>query len=431
MINSSHNNRTQVPHKYKMSALYRFFCWCSGARLYLLKACPTDYNKFFGIGIIVFLTGVMASITGFYALFIIFNSITLAIIFGVFWGVLIFFLDWYIVLSLKKEDRFLSEFLLSSPRIILAILLAVVISRPLELKLFEKEIESTLQTIQTKNSIQHNQLINKEFENIQKLRVENEKLAKQITDKENLRNKLFNMMIEEAEGRSPTSAVGKGVVYAEKKAEYKKIDKELNELKASNQQQIKDNAAILVNLQSKRQQQIDKTGEKIKQSDGLLARMEAMSKLSENNTTIKYATWFIFALFILIESSPILVKLLSKRGPYDELIDKEEYEKLVEYRKQKLKAKILSTNYIELLQQRDDLQTESEKRNNEKLILEIEKAKDEINKLAIGNWKKDEIEALTKQIKDEMNLNSFSESDKELLIVSDGFKIENYDTVNI
>ncbi len=420
------NKQTHAPHKYSLGPIYSFFCWCSGARLYLLKGCPTDYNKFFGIGIIVFLTGVMASITGFYALYIIFNSVSLAVIFGIFWGVLIFFLDWYIVSSLKKEERLFSELLFSLPRLILAVLLAVVISRPLELKLFEKEIDGVLQTIQSENSIEHKQLIDKEYENLSRLATENETLKDEVKQKEELRNKLFSMMIEEAEGRSPTSKIGKGSVYREKKAEYDKIDMELSELKRTNSARIEKNIATITELESKRQQQVDKSSTKIKQADGILARLEAMDVLSQKNRTVKYASWFIFILFILIESSPILVKLLSKRGPYDELIDKEEYEKQIEYKKQKVKAKVLANNYLELLKQKDELQIDAEKRNNEKLVKEIENAKNEINKLAIGKWKKQEIDAINKEVAQEINSSEISENDlnDEQLVASEGFKVE-------
>ena len=418
-------NQTQIPHKYNLGPVYRFFCWCSGARLYLLKGCPTDYNKFFGIGIIVFLTGIMASITGFYALYIIFDSITLSIIFGIFWGILIFFLDWYIVSSLKKEERFLSEFLFSAPRLILAVLLAVVISRPLELKLFEKEIDGVLQTIQSENSIEYNQLIDKEFDGISRLTGENDELRLEVKQKEELRDKLFNMMIAEAEGRSPTSKIGKGKVFREKKAEYDKIDKELRVLKNKNGLRIEKNRETLAQLETKRQLQVDKSNTKIKQADGLLARLEAMGVLSEKNTTVMHASWFIFILFILIESSPILVKLLSKRGPYDELIEKEEYEKQIEYKKQKIKAKILANNYLELLKQKDELQIEAEKRNNEKLVKEIEDAKDEINRLAIGKWKQKEIETLTAEVEAELKEeNDIMEGNMDILAASEGFKIQ-------
>ncbi|MDF1549584.1 MAG: DUF4407 domain-containing protein [Bacteroidales bacterium] len=397
------NKQIEIPHKYNLGPLYRFFCWCSGVRLYLLRSCPTDYNKFFGIGIIVFLTGIMASITGSYALFVIFDSIPLAIIFGIFWGILIFFLDWYIVASLKKEERFFSELMFSIPRIILAILLAIVISRPLELKLFEKEINGMLQSIQSENSIEYNKLTDTEFKQISELKQENETFINEIKKKEQLRNELFKMVIEEAEGRSPTSRIGKGNVYREKKAEYDKIDKELLELKQLNNNRIEQNKELIAQLETQKQTQLSKSNSEIKNADGLLARFEAMSALAEKNVTVKYASWFIFLLFVLIEASPIIVKLLSRRGPYDELIEKEEYEKQIEYKKQKIKAKVLANNYLELLKQKDELQLLSEKRNNENLVNEIEKAKDEINKLAVGHWKKKEIESLNKLVEKELN----------------------------
>ncbi|NJO90078.1 MAG: DUF4407 domain-containing protein, partial [Chloroflexia bacterium] len=319
-----------------------------------------------------------------------------------------------------------SELLFSLPRLILAVLLAVVISRPLELKLFEKEIEGVLQTIQSENSIEHKQLIDKEFENISRLTGENEVLKEEIKQKEELRNKLFSMMIEEAEGRSPTSKIGKGSVYIEKKLEYDKVDKELAEIKMINSSRIEKNNELITELENKRQQQVDKSSVKIKQADGILARLEAMDVLSQKNRTVMYASWFIFILFILIESSPILVKLLSKRGPYDELIDKEEYEKQIEYKKQKVKAKILANNYLELLKQKDELQIDAEKRNNEKLVKEIEEAKNEINKLAIGKWKQQEIDAINKEVVRELNSSGISENELEdgLLAASEGFKVE-------
>jgi hypothetical protein len=360
----------------------------------------------------------MASITGFYALFTIFDTVLLAIIFGIFWGILIFFLDWYIVASLKKEERIISELLFALPRIILAILLAVVISRPLELKLFEKEINGVLQTIHSESSIEFNQLADKEYQEVIKIKSENEQLTNEIRQKEELRNSLFTLMIEEAEGRSPTSRVGKGSVYNEKKAEYDKIDLELKELKGRNNQRIEKNLEIIGSLEKNKQAQVSKSTNEIRKADGLLARLEAVSVLSESNITVKYASWFIFILFVLIEASPILVKLISRRGPYDELLDKEEFEKQIEYKKQKIKAKILANNYLELLKQKDELQIESEKRNNEKLIKEIEIAKEEINKMAVGKWKQTEIDSLSidviRELKEESDIeNSVKEPEKD------------------
>src|SRR6056297_3887837 len=104
--------------KHKLNLFYQFFCWCSGARLYILEKCPSEYNKFFGIGAVVFMTGGLAAITGTYALYTVFSNLYIAIPFGIFWGFLIFFLDWYIVASLRKEKKFYKEIAGAAPRII-------------------------------------------------------------------------------------------------------------------------------------------------------------------------------------------------------------------------------------------------------------------------------------------------------------------------
>ncbi len=388
--------QSEILPKTKMSPVYRFFAWCSGARLYLLKHCPTDYNKYFGIGIIVFLTGIMASITGFFALFTIFNSIIIAGIFGIFWGILIFFLDWFIVSSLKKEEKFYKELLFSLPRIILAVLLAVIIATPLELKLFEKEINAELVQLKSQNLLEYKTTIDKEFDEIQSLKKENERLNNEIIEKEKLRNQLFDKVIKEAEGQSPTGIVGKGPVYREKKAELDRLSKQLDRISKTNNIQIEENRNRIKQLENQKDNQNKINKAEIQKSDGLLARLEAMAELRKKNSTLNTAAWLIFILFVLIEAAPILVKLLSQRGPYDELLEKEEYEKQIEYKKQKIKARVLANNYIELLKQKDELQIEAEKRNNEKLIQEIEQAKNDINKKLIEKWKIHEL----KQVKE-------------------------------
>ena len=73
-MSDSHNNTT-LSKPSKLSRIYKFFCWCSGARLYLIERCPTDYNKYYGIGVIVFLTGVMATLSGGYAMFTVFEDV--------------------------------------------------------------------------------------------------------------------------------------------------------------------------------------------------------------------------------------------------------------------------------------------------------------------------------------------------------------------
>ena len=86
----------------------------------------------------------MAFIASVYALFTIFDLLYPALIFGLVWSLLIFNLDRFIVSTIRKRDHFRSEFLQATPRIILAIIIAIVISKPLDIKIFEKEINTVL-----------------------------------------------------------------------------------------------------------------------------------------------------------------------------------------------------------------------------------------------------------------------------------------------
>ena len=78
----------------------------------------------------------MATLACSYALFTVFDNVYTAILFGLIWGLLIFNLDRFIVSTIKKSVAKLKDFIQASPRIIVAIIIAVVISKPLKLKLF-------------------------------------------------------------------------------------------------------------------------------------------------------------------------------------------------------------------------------------------------------------------------------------------------------
>lgn len=87
----------------KPSGLQNFFILCSGADKEIIKDCPTEWNKFAGIGATIFLTACLALLSGAYAMHFVFENAIVSILFGVFWAIVIFNLDRYIVLSLRKE----------------------------------------------------------------------------------------------------------------------------------------------------------------------------------------------------------------------------------------------------------------------------------------------------------------------------------------
>src|SRR5947207_1891577 len=79
---------------------------CAGSVVSIAEqpGCETDQNKQAGIGATVLLTGILAGLSGGYAFYTSFGSYSAAIPLGVFWGLLIFNLDRFMIMSIKKKE---------------------------------------------------------------------------------------------------------------------------------------------------------------------------------------------------------------------------------------------------------------------------------------------------------------------------------------
>lgn len=204
------------------------FLWiCCGVNRKVLRQCPTDYAKYAGMGGTILFTALMACLSGSYALYTVFESKATAIAFGIFWGALIFNLDRFIVNTMYSDGKVTiswRELTSGLPRIIMAIFLGIVISTPLEMKIFEDRIDSQLvkdnimrtnatrQEVTKGNTslIQRRDKLESEHKAIeQRLAVANEELKK------------------EGEGSALSGKAGHGLIYKDKERNLSAIEKEL------------------------------------------------------------------------------------------------------------------------------------------------------------------------------------------------------------
>ncbi|WP_445957010.1 DUF4407 domain-containing protein [Yeosuana sp.] len=300
--------------------LKQFFIICSGSDTDILKNCSVgEQNKYAGIGATVFFTAVMAFIAASYALYTVFDNLYTSIFFGLIWGLLIFNLDRYIVSTIKKTGNVIDELIQASPRILLAVIIAVVISKPLELKIFEKEINQVL--LEQKNELtlaNKNQIAEQFNPNIENLNKDITALQQQIASKEAEVNALYDTYIAEAEGTAGTKLLGKGPVYKEKREKHDALLAELQQLKAENKDKITASENQIAVLKGNYETQVVKTQPIINNFDGLMARINALGKLPW------IPSFFIFLLFLAIETSPIFAKLLSPKGSYDFKLEDQE-----------------------------------------------------------------------------------------------------------
>lgn len=326
-MKSKKTNLINTTH-HRMNWFQQFLVICSGSNVHILKKTPSEWNKFAGIGGIVLFTALFATLSAGYAMFTIFDDIWASVGFAILWGLMIFNLDRYIVSSIKKTGTWWNQILMAIPRLILATFLGIIISKPLELKIFEKEVNKQLNTIIQRNKTKlQAEMTGRILQQSGPFDTE----KKQIQAKTIAYQKSYDSAAVELEkeilGKQSSLTSGK-VGYgtnAKRKAELKEQRRQDLE---NYQKQIAPRLEYLDKEVSKVYTNIEKERDKTEifedQFNGFAARLQALDELGKNSAIIGVAAAFIMGLFITLEISPVLIKLISSVGPYDYLLEKTE-----------------------------------------------------------------------------------------------------------
>jgi hypothetical protein len=461
----------------KPNRIQRFFLLCSGADKEIIYQCSTEWNKYSGIGATIFFTGLLASLSGGYALYTIFrgapNALTYAMLFGILWGFVIFNLDRFIVSSIKKEGKFRKELLYSSPRIVLAIIISVVIAKPLEVRIFESRIEqqiledkrqkladeklsidklndiTALDNTLTKKSSDLHKLDSLRqgdptTEGFRSLLRDRDVVSKDANDIAETNNKLIadyngkialvrNNPASYIKNDSATNSKPKLVQQAAREINdlaYSRnqlnkaintanqrvrdldteIQKQREDYRAEMKKKIKDGEAEQQEI-AERKSKADSIGREqfdesvaVKEksySNNFITQLEALSNLTSSQSTMRWTSWLIMLLFIVIEISPVLVKLLSAKGPYDDTLSIAEQTKALEESKKldELKiqidalmdsarqaAQIAGTTYIATKE--DELKIQLEQ--NKEILAKVAARQQELADKYIDAWYEEE-----------------------------------------
>lgn len=473
--------------------IQRFFILCSGAVPEVIYQCPTEWNKYSGIGATIFFTGILASISGGYALYSIFmseeNALNYSIFFGLLWGFMILNLDRFIVSSIRKEGNWKRELLQVTPRIILAVIISIVIAKPLEVRIFQDRIAQQilenernklaeeklnidklndltklaneiadldserarldslrqedpnteafknlllaknkatqdLNVTQAKNNpqiYQYNADISKlkaDTNNYDIFRDDSTGMVISRTLKQEAKNTIWtlqksrNQLSNQIKDKKKSLADAQADV-AKARADYKaQIQQELSNNLAdkSNTENIKSKADSIANLQFTQSIEVKNRS----YSNNFITQLEAMGDLTESNDTMNWTSWMIMLLFIVVETSPVLVKLLSKRGCYDEKLERVEYEVYIDEQetisslnskvnelleKGREAAKIEGEAFLKVEKQRLDYELQ----NNQKILDNIAAKQEHLAQLAIEKWYQEEL-SKTQRIEEETEI---------------------------
>lgn len=260
-----------------LTSIEEFFLLCAGGDQQLLDKdkVPIEYNKLIGIGATVFLTSIYAFVAMSYTMTWITENRVIIITIGLFWGAAIFNID-RLIISTTYKKIFISnsDIMQLIIRISLTAIIALTISVPLEIKLFEPELEEIIKANRIEN-LQANQDLIK----IQRLKDEyHSNYLKEINEGLGGRPKTTGKVSKEWERKEEEQRK----LYEYKFTELSELEKE--------------------------------------KPMGFISMYDALEDY-KNNENIKKISIAITVLLLLFELTPVLIKFTTQRGTYDERIE--------------------------------------------------------------------------------------------------------------
>ena len=291
------------------SPITEFCIVCSGANRRILDQdeCFGERSKYAMIGMFVLLTAVFATFSSSYALYLV----------GLLWAAFIFTVDRFIISTIRKKEidpdlplfkrlRLWGwELGKLTPRLLLAFLISYVISTPLELRYFEPEIKTR---IADKNTGERDAKV-KELE--RSIQILDEKREARRQEGEKVRNEL----IDELDGRRGHRK-GDGPVAGAIRNELSKIEQSYQSFERSINDEINKKRGEIEGIRNQ-------SG---KHDQTFLESLTALSELAAESSTVWWAGKFITLLILMLECTPIIMKVMVGYGPYDSVLAAEEYE---------------------------------------------------------------------------------------------------------
>jgi hypothetical protein len=377
-----------------VSKFTKLLWWCAGAdQRFLLLSPHQDRVKYAGIGGIVLSTGLLAAFAGGFAFNMAFGPKGLAgddvstiewligsAIFGICWGLLIFNLDRFIVSSTGKGDGTdsisLKEFGQAIPRIIIAIILGITISKPLELKIIETEINVELRKKQQEKLDEFNKNTYSKFkEQITLLDADIKKIEQDRSVLVQSQKGAEQEYIDQMQGRAGNAGYGPRA-------------KQLEVLKNEKLKDVADfdsrHAEELATLKKNRDKKLNEQENELnvvnkKQAENLDGLLERISIAEDIGFGLGIALMFIF---LSIETGPIFFKMMMNKGPYDYMVENNNYRMYVQNGIVKEEYVFEGRDGMKLMEKVNFLEVE----NDRKEKVEQLKAQHELSKQIIGTW---------------------------------------------
>lgn len=418
------------------------FLWtCAGVNKRIIRQCPTEYAKYAGMGGTIFFTACMAALSGGYAISTVFDDTRISCVFGLFWGFLIFNLDRLIVNTMYSDGKVTiswKEFWSGLPRIVMAIFLGIVISTPLELKIYEKSINTEIKDLKEKKL---KELLASDEAKLEELTVRKEQiLSRDVVDVaaggagEAYNSNSKELLGIQAEYNKLQAQINRIVIQRKQisqidnPSQYNNLSNQIHSLSAKRnalrpqitklQAEIAGNNkdyrdAVNQNSLQKRKdlESIDKDIDAIKikiddaekiyrpqlsdEFDGFQGRMMAFSSLKENEST-KWAAFFISLLFIIVECAPTFMRMMVADGSYEEILEAEKHKIRVMASKRISDLNDEINTEVKISTEKNSKRLELELQANKELMEKLSKTHAELLQIALDKWREEELKKINK-----------------------------------
>lgn len=359
---------------------------------------PNEYAKYAGMGGTILCTAIMAMISGGYAIYFVFEDFWISCAFGFFWGCLILNLDRFIVSTMYSDGKHTISWLeLKSglPRIIMAILLGIVISTPLEMKLFEERIDGKIKEIQQERENQWISTVSEDNHQLAEWKKEKESIEEERKEKNNKIIGERDKLSIEVQGLGSSGKPGEGVRAKAIKKRIEDAEKELAEFDSRNGNRLNELNSLIKEAEDKQLQNISNYASVINET-GFCQRYEAFAKIDDDDKDLTAVIWFIRLLFIIIEVAPVIFRMMIASGSYDELLKTRAACIQNAARKEREEIEREYETDIIINTERNRIRLEAENNANKELFCGIASAQSEVLAKAIENWKVRELEKVDK-----------------------------------
>jgi len=329
--------------------------WLSGADPEILRTCPYGERvKYLGLGGAVLTTSLMGALSCGFALHMAMKlPLVACVVLALAWGVAIMNLDRWLISGTQRRATVWQNLMLAAPRVLLGTLIGLVVSTPLTLRIFQDEINAELQVMQreAQDTFARKLATDERFARIPGLTgsvrsmqadldkggdVSGDPTVGKARADYAAADKAYQDAVQqvlcEDDGSCGSGKAGQGKSFLLKKANRDRLKRERAELAAAVEQaeatargtrtgslgQVRTDlaaarAALKESTAARDAAQAEFAASE-RNNEGLLARMTAMSRLTEANATLSMAHLVLILFLTAFEVLPVLFKILLSIG---------------------------------------------------------------------------------------------------------------------